>query len=119
MQTNRQFLPAGLSLIIRIGRLTLLPALPKGIVSGLRARGAITINQLAWDMTAGICHTVLISDSDQTLALALGRDLEVTSITFNGKPAPVVAQGGAKQGVKLVLPKSRAVEIVLKFKPAS
>jgi hypothetical protein len=104
MQTNRQFLPAGLSLIIRIGRLTLLPVLPKCIVSGLRARGAIIINQLAWDMTAETSQAVLVSDSDQTLALTMGRDLEVTYITVNGKPAPVIAQWVKNEAVKLVLP---------------
>ncbi|HEX8296157.1 MAG TPA: glycoside hydrolase N-terminal domain-containing protein [Chthoniobacteraceae bacterium] len=103
----------------KIGRLTLLPAvpnaLPKGAITGIRARGAIAINKLAWDVPGGTCEASLTSANDQQLALVMGRDLPVTSITVDGKAMPVSEQGVKKLGIALTLPKGKAVTVAVKF----
>jgi hypothetical protein len=107
----------------QIGRLFLLPAvpsaMPKGTVTGLRARGAITINRLAWDMPAGTCNLDLTSDAQQTIALVMPKGTAVSSITINGAQAPVTAHGRSKLGTQLPLPKGKTTTIAIRFTPTS
>ena len=101
------------------GSLSLLPAipkaLPKGSVTGLRARGAITLDTLSWDMPAGTCSVTLTSDSEQTIALILPRDVDVKTISMNGKPVTVTPQGVKKLGAEIKLPARTPVKINVVF----
>ena len=103
------------------GRLLLLPALPKtlpkGTVSGLRARGQIGITRLEWDMAAGRCTAVLTADCAQTITLVMGRDLAVTAITMDGNAKTVATTGVSKLGTTLALPQGRPVTISVTWKP--
>ncbi len=102
-----------------IGRLMLLPALPdalpSGTLSGTRARGAITINRLQWDMKAGTLSATLTADNAQTLALVMPPHATVTRLTVGGQAQPVTEQGAGKQGCRLSLPKGKAVTVAASF----
>jgi alpha-L-fucosidase 2 len=103
------------------GTLHLLPAipdaLPKGTLSGTRARGQIAMDKVAWDMKAGSCEAVITADIEQKIRLIMPRDMEVKSIACDGKALAIVDQGVAKRGANLVLPKSKTVTVVITFKP--
>jgi len=103
----------------KLGSLSLLPAmprvLPKGTVTGLKARGAITVDTLSWDLSAGTCSATLTSDSKQTIALVLPRDVDVKTISVNGKSVPVTTQGVKKLGAEITLPAKSAVKIDITF----
>lgn len=99
----------------RVGRLELLPALPTtlphGTLSGTRARGAITVNRVTWDIKAGTLSAVLTSDAAQTLALVLPPGAIIDGLTVDGAACLATAQGVRKQGCTLHLPKGRAVTV--------
>ena len=103
----------------KIGRLMLLPALPaalpQGTLRGTRARGAILCDRITWDTRAGTLTATLTSDNAQTLALVLPPDATVDTLTVDGKPQAVTAQGVGKQGCTLTLPKGRSVTVEAKF----
>ena len=103
----------------QVGRLELLPALPaalpKGTLSGTRARGALTVNRVTWDITAGTLSAVLTSDAAQTLALVLPPDAVIDSLTVDSTARPVTTQGVRKQGCTLHLPEGQAVTIEARF----
>jgi hypothetical protein len=99
------------------GRLLLLPALPKvlpkGTISGVLARGQITLQKFAWDMAAGTCEATLVSGADQTIDLAMGRDLNVKSITAAGQAQAIIDEGVNKRGCKLALQRGQPVKLVI------
>lgn len=101
-----------------IGKLTLLPAvpkaLPKGSLNGTAARGAIIVNRLAWDMAAGQCEATLTSKSAQTVVLALGRDLNVKSLVVDGRTLSA-EETAKKNGASISLPAGRPVTVTCKF----
>ena len=101
------------------GRLELLPALPTalphGTLSGTRARGAITVNRVTWDMGAGTLSAVLTSDAAQTLVLVLPPGASVDKLTVDGAARPATLQGTRKMGCVLPLPKGRAVTVAARF----
>jgi hypothetical protein len=103
------------------GRLMLLPAVPKvlpqGTLSGTRARGAISVDRLKWDMNAGTLTAVLTSENKQTLDLILPPGMVADELTLNGKAQKVIEQGVRKQGCTLTLPKRKAVTVEAKFHP--
>jgi len=103
----------------KVGRLELLPALPaalpQGTLSGTRARGAVTVNRVTWDVGAGTLSAVLTSDAAQTLALVLPPGASVDSLTVDGAVRPATPQGVRKMGCVLHLPKGRAVTVQARF----
>ncbi|MEI7911352.1 MAG: glycoside hydrolase N-terminal domain-containing protein [Verrucomicrobiota bacterium] len=105
----------------KVGRLALLPAvpkaLPKGSITGTRARGGITINKLSWDLNAGTCEAFITSDSAQTITLVMARDMEVKTLTLDGKSLAVTNKGVRKPGADLQLPPGKGVAIAVKFTP--
>ena len=105
----------------KIGRLMLLPAvpgaLPQGTLRGTRARGAIIVDQITWDMNAGTVTAVLTAEQKQTIDLALPPGMVAERLTVNGKPVEVIEQGVRKQGCKLALAKGRAITVEAKFHP--
>jgi hypothetical protein len=103
----------------KIGRLALLPAVPKalakGKITGTKARGGITINNLSWDLNAGTCEADITSDSSQTITLVMARDMAVKSLTLDGKAMVVSNKGVGKAGADLQLPPGKSVSLVVKF----
>ena len=103
----------------QIGRLMLLPALPdalpQGTLSGTRARGAILVNSIHWDIGAGTLKAILTADNAQTIALVMPPGATVTSLTVNGKAEKVTEQGVNKQGCALSLPKGKPVTVEARF----
>ena len=98
-----------------IGRIDLLPALPKalphGTLSGTRARNAILVNHVAWDMTAGTISAALTADHAQDIALVLPPGATVDTLTANGKAQTIAEMGARKQGCTLHLPKGKTVTV--------
>jgi len=101
------------------GRLDLLPALPeawpRGAISGLRARGALAIDRLAWDRPAGRIQLELTAASNQTLTVRLPPDHVIKSLRAAGgarvkKPA---AGGGRERRITLAAGQPAQLEIVL------
>jgi len=88
-------------------------ALTKGAISGLLARGNITIQKLAWDLAAGTCEATIVSGPNQAIDLVMGRDWEVKSIAADGLAQPVVSEGVNKSGCRLALRKSQPVHLVI------
>ncbi|MEI7900265.1 MAG: glycoside hydrolase family 95-like protein, partial [bacterium] len=72
----------------RQGTLDVLPALPsawpKGSIRGIRARGQITINELAWDIHAGKIRVALTSGTRQTVTVRLPSSLAVKAFKCIG-----------------------------------
>lgn len=106
----------------RLGRLALLPAVPKtlptGTLSGIRARGDITFTKLNWDMAAGKCEAVLVSGLDQSLNLVLARDMEVKSIKVDDAEQPISTKGVKKSGTTLKLHQGVPIHLAVTFVPA-
>jgi hypothetical protein len=102
-----------------IGRLELLPAvpdaLPKGTISGTRARGRIEVVRLRWDTLKGTITAVLISDIDQSIILTLPPNAIADRLTADRKPQTITVEGVRKQGCKLLLPKGKEVTIEARF----
>ena len=104
------------SQIGRLALLTALPdALPQGVLTGIRARGAITVNRLSWNIKAGILSATLTADHAQTLSLVLPPSALADSLTVDGKPQHITPQGIQKQGCVLSLPQGKSVTIEAKF----
>jgi hypothetical protein len=105
----------------QLGRLMLLPALPRvlpqGTLSGTRARGAISVDLLHWDLNTGTLTAVLNSENKQTLDLVLPPGMAADELTFNGKAQKVIEQGVRKVGCRLTLPKGKAVTVEARFHP--
>ena len=105
----------------RIGRLMLLPAipeaLPKGSLSGTRARGQILVNCITWDIPAGTLSAVITSDVEQKIALVMPPGMSVESIIIDNVHHKIVEQGVRKQGANITLPKGKSVTIEASFKP--
>nr|WP_037913985.1 discoidin domain-containing protein [Actinacidiphila yeochonensis] len=99
------------------GRLDLLPALPgalaTGSISGILARGRITIASLAWDYPGGTVTARLESAIRQSVELSVPPGLDGTVLTVGGRRQRIGALGTAgRQGVRVTLPKgATAVEI--------
>ncbi|WP_338287008.1 glycoside hydrolase N-terminal domain-containing protein [Luteolibacter sp. LG18] len=111
---NRMFIQS------RVGDLTLLPAvpkaLPKGSLKGTRARGNITVEEIQWDLGAGTCEVTLSSAAKQEVVIALPNELGVTKMSVGDKEVAVAAQGVARSGAKVMLPKGSPVKIAVAFK---
>jgi hypothetical protein len=94
------------------GRLDLLPALPsalpKGSISGILARGRITVDRLAWDMPGGKVTTHLTSAVAQTVSLALPPGALNARLTVNGREQPLSYLGGGRVGCHVALPQGRS-----------
>ncbi len=105
----------------KIGRLELLPALPaqmpRGTLTGTRARGNISVDRLAWDMTNGTISVTLTSGSKQQLALVLPPGMAVDKLTINGKAATATLQGVHKQGCTLTLNAGHTTNIEARLRP--
>jgi hypothetical protein len=103
----------------QIGRLALLPALPDalphGNISGVRARGAITIDRLAWDTAAGSLSVSLTPDLSQTVTIVLPPGVTIRGVTVNGKPQVVSVKGVGKQGFDLNLRARKNVKVEVQF----
>jgi hypothetical protein len=101
------------------GRITLLPALPqalpKGSVSGLLARGQITVKELSWDVLRGECQVVLLSDVDQTIDLALGHNLNVKTVVANGRLLAVSGAGLNERNGRFDLRKGQSLNLKISF----
>jgi hypothetical protein len=103
------------------GRIDLLPALPKalptGAITGMLARGRITVNSLAWNYPDGTATVQLTSAVPQPLELAVPPGLSDVTLALGGAGRPVVALGDAgRRGAKLSLPAGPST-IQLKFTP--
>jgi len=65
--------------------LDILPALPAewpmGSISGIAARGQLTIGKLAWDIPNGTVDLQLVSGVEQTITLRLPPHLKLESTT--------------------------------------
>ncbi len=105
----------------KIGRLMLLPAipdlLPRGSLSGTRARGQILVNRITWDMPAGTLSAVITSDVEQKVALVLPPGMDVDKLTVDGVAQTIIGQGVRKQGANIMLPKGKSVMIEAHFRP--
>ena len=99
------------------GTLELLPALPsawpKGAVSGILARGQITIDRLQWNRPAGTLRLELTSGRDQTVRLRLATGQAIKSIRVTGadvKDPP--GEGGAR---RVVLSRGRRAVVEMTY----
>ena len=99
----------------KIGRLSLLPALPgalsRGTLRGTRARGDILVDEVAWNLPAGTVSTMLTSGIPQSITLVFPPGAVVDHLTVNGKSHPITSVGVRKQGCVLALPAGRTVTI--------
>jgi alpha-L-fucosidase 2 len=103
------------------GRLDLLPALPHalsaGSISGILARGRITVADLAWNYPAGTVTAKLDSAVAQDLELSVPPGLSGLRVTVGRRNEHVTAFGDAgRRGCKLRLPRGTTT-IELKFTP--
>ena len=99
------------------GTLNLLPALPKalprGTITGIRARGQITIDRLAWDKPAGKLNLELTSAIGQTITVCLPHAKAIREITAVGAVAKDSSHGtNARQ---LQLPAGKTVSLQIAF----
>lgn len=92
-------------------------AMPKGTISGTRARMQILVDRVTWDMAAGTLAAVITSEIEQKIALVMPPGMAMDSLAVDGKPQAVVDQGVRKQGCNLTLPKGKSVTIEAKFHP--
>jgi hypothetical protein len=103
----------------QIGRLMLLPALPaalpQGMLSGIRARGAISVDRIEWDMKAGALTVILTPDHDQTIDLVMPPGAVVTHLVVNKTAQTIVAQGVEKQGCRVALRGGKATMVQALF----
>lgn len=103
------------------GRLMFLPAipdaLPKGSISGTRARGQIGIDLISWDTLAGKLSAKITSDVIQEIDLVLPPKMIIDKLTVDGIDKVVTPQGVRKQGCKLMLPYGKPVVIEAKYHP--
>ena len=101
------------------GQLRLLPALPdalpQGTLNGVRARGQLGVDRVTWDTPARRLTVVLTSDIRQEIDLFLPPGRNVDTVTVDGKPQTVWAQGANSRFCKLALPQGQPVTIKAKF----
>lgn len=99
------------------GRLDLLPALPealpKGEIGGILARGQITVERLAWDMSVHTLRVALVSGRDQRLNVCLPKAQKLKFIRVEGTPQPEPA--GSDNTIVVMLAKDRKVVLEIGF----
>ena len=89
----------------------------KGSVSGVMARGQVSIDQLSWDMAKGICVATITSAIDQSIKLVMPRDMVIKSIKVNKKKMPVTVLGVNKYSTILSMQKGNTMLIDVSFTP--
>ena len=106
----------------KIGTLYLLPAVPKalskGKLCGTCARGQITVDELDWDMIAGMCTATITPGTDQRVKLVMGRDLQVKSISIDGAASAVTSEGISKYGTEIDLIKNKPAHLLIRMSPS-
>jgi alpha-L-fucosidase 2 len=89
------------------GQLDLLPALPgafaKGSISGILARGQITVDELAWDMPGGDVAAKLTSAISQKVTIGLPPGISNAKAVINGRPQQIADLGAGKQGCQVTV----------------
>jgi alpha-L-fucosidase 2 len=84
------------------GQLDLLPALPgawpAGSISGILARGQITVEKLSWNLPQGSVTAQLNSAHGQQVAIGLPPGLTEMQVKVNGRTQPVVHLTPSKLG---------------------
>lgn len=102
------------------GRLALLPALPstlpRGEIRGIRAKGQLGIDRLAWDTKAGTLQANVTSPIHQEFILVLPYGAKVDELQINGAPQAPTPQGVGKQGCKLVIGAHQTLTISARFR---
>lgn len=104
------------------GRLDLLPALPsalkQGGISGILARGRITIDELSWDMSAGSLKARLSTPIKQKIVLLLPPRISEPVVAVNAAVCKLESLHAGKLGCHVEL--SRGVTVITaKFNVAS
>ena len=101
------------------GVLDVLPACPKewptGSISGVRARGQIRIDRLAWDTPAGRIDLTLTSGIAQTVTVRLPAGRRITAMKVIGGKATTRALPSRPGCRELVLPAGKAVRVEIRF----
>jgi hypothetical protein len=100
------------------GQLDLLPALPgaipSGSISGILARGQITVETLAWDLPSGTVSAQLSSGTSQRIALGLPPGIRNAEVTVNHRSQQIVDLGAGKQGCRVDLPRGGS-DVTIRF----
>lgn len=105
------------------GRIDLLPALPgalpTGVISGILARGRITVTRLAWDYPAGTVTARLDSEVRQSVELSVPPGVKDVTLTVDGHARPIGPLGAAgRRGLRVTLPRG-ATDIGVTFTPVT
>ena len=101
------------------GRLDLLPALPKalprGILTGIMARGRIHIDRLEWNRPEGRIDIELTSRIAQTITVRLPAGTTITSAEVTDAGAAIEESDDGPNCRRLALPAGRAVRLRIEF----
>lgn len=100
------------------GHLILLPALPAdrlptGRIEGVKARGQIVVESLAWDIPAARIDLRLSSGREQTVALSGPRP--IGSVTIGGDAGEALPPREGQAGWRLHLPAGEAVQSTIRL----
>ena len=102
------------------GRLDLLSALPDalaaGSISGILARGQITVGELTWDMPAGTVTARLTSAVTQQVTISLPPGVSNARVAVNGQTQQILGLGVGRQGCQVTLRRGGTV-ITASFSP--
>lgn len=97
------------------GYLHLAPALPsawpRGSISGLRARGRITVRELRWDRSAGTVEVTLEASEPRRITLLAGGAIDEVQAPADVQVAPSAT---VPEGRELALPPGRPVRLRLR-----